>query len=102
MDADRSHQLHDLGRPLPSVRTELALDVLRLLYHSQALKAAGIVVYDLRMTAGAWGEPPVQWETLRTFVRVSAADDSEARGDVAGALGIEASDLVAYSNEFFG
>jgi hypothetical protein len=34
MDADGSHQLHDLGRPLPSVRTELALDVLRLLYHS--------------------------------------------------------------------
>jgi hypothetical protein len=34
MDADGSHQLHDLGQPLPSVRTELALDVLRLLYHS--------------------------------------------------------------------
>ena len=29
----------------------------------EALKAAGIVVYDLRRTAGGWGEPPIEWET---------------------------------------
>jgi hypothetical protein len=67
----------------------------------EALKAAGIVVYDLRRTAGGWGEPPIEWETLRTFVRVSAPDDSGAKGEVAQALGLDAGDLLAYSAEIF-
>ena len=67
----------------------------------EALKAAAIVAYDLRRTAGGWGEPPIEWETLRTFVRVSARDDSEAKGDVARALGLDADDLLAYSPEVF-
>jgi hypothetical protein len=67
----------------------------------EALKSAGIVAYDLRRTAGGWGEPPIEWETLRTFVRVSAREDSEARGEVAEALGLDAADLLAYSDEVF-
>jgi hypothetical protein len=67
----------------------------------EALKAAGIVVYDLRRTAGGWGEPPIRWETLRTFVRVSASDDSEAKGEVAGALGLDAADLLVGPAEIF-
>jgi hypothetical protein len=67
----------------------------------EALKAAGIVVYDLRRTAGAWGEPPFEWETLRTFVSVSAADDSEAKSVVAQPLGLDDTDLIAYSAEIF-
>jgi hypothetical protein len=67
----------------------------------EALKSAGIVAYDLRRTAGGWGEPPIEWETLRTFVRVSAGEDSEARGVVAEALGLDAADLLAYSDEVF-
>jgi hypothetical protein len=66
----------------------------------EALTSAGIVAYDLRRTAAGWGEPPIEWETHRTFVRVSAADDSEARGE-ARALGLHADDLVAYSTEVF-
>lgn len=69
---------------------------------TEALKAAGIVVYDLRRTAGAWGETPVEWQTLRTFVRVSTADDSEAKDEVAEALGLDATDLLAYSDDVFG
>ncbi|HEY3070510.1 MAG TPA: hypothetical protein VGJ34_09350 [Gaiellaceae bacterium] len=68
----------------------------------EALKAAGIVAYDLRKMAVGWGEPPIEWETLRTFVRVSASEDSEAKEEVARALGIDAHDLVAYSNDVFG
>jgi hypothetical protein len=67
----------------------------------EALKAAGIFTHELRMTAGGWGEPPIQWETLRTFVRVSAADDSEAKAEVADPLGLDAADLLAYSGEIF-
>lgn len=67
----------------------------------KALKLAGIVAYDLRRTAAAWGEPPVEWETLRTFVRVAADDDSEAKAEVAQALGLDADDLLAYSTEIF-
>jgi hypothetical protein len=67
----------------------------------EALKSAEIVAYDLRRTAAGWGEPPIEWETQRTFVRVSAADDSEAKGEVARALGLDADDLVAHSTEVF-
>ena len=68
----------------------------------EALRGAGIVVYDLRRTAGGWGDPPVEWETLRTFVSVSAADELEANAEVAGVLGLDADDLLACSAEFFG
>jgi hypothetical protein len=34
-------------------------------------------------------------------VRVSAADDSEAKGEVARALGLDADDLLAYSAKIF-
>lgn len=67
----------------------------------EALKSAGIVAYDLRKTAAGWGEPPIEWETQRTFVRVSAAGDSEARGEVAQPLGLDADDLLAHSTEVF-
>jgi hypothetical protein len=77
------------------IRGDLAAEQL------EALKSAGIVAYDLRMTAGGWGEPPIEWETLRTFVRVSAGEDSEARGEVAEALGVDAADLLAHSDEVF-
>jgi hypothetical protein len=69
---------------------------------SLARKAATIFVYDLRRTAGGWGDPPIEWETLRTFVRVSARDDLAAKREVAGALGLDADDLLAYSDEIFG
>ena len=68
---------------------------------TEALRAAAIPVYDLRKTAGAWGEPPLEWEMLRTYVPVSAADDADARDLVADALGLDAADLVAYSAEIF-
>jgi hypothetical protein len=77
------------------IRGDLAAEQL------EALKSAGIVAYDLRRTAGGWGEPPIEWETLRTFVRVSAAEDSEAKSEVARALGLDADDLLAYSAEVF-
>jgi hypothetical protein len=67
----------------------------------EALKSAGIATYDLRRTAGGWGDPPIEWETLRTFVPVSAAGDSEAKAEVAGALGLDADDLLVYSVEVF-
>jgi hypothetical protein len=38
---------------------------------------------------------------LRTFVRVAADDDSEAKAEVAQALGLDADDLLAYSTEIF-
>jgi hypothetical protein len=85
-----------MGEFWVGIRGDLAPDQIA------ALTAAGIVAYDLRKMAGAWGEPPLQWETLRTFVRVSASDDSAAKEEVARALGLEAHDLVAYSNEVFG
>jgi hypothetical protein len=65
------------------------------------LKSAGTVGYDLQRTAGSWGEPPIESETLRTFVRVSAGDDSEAKDEVAATLGLDADDLLAYSDEIF-
>jgi hypothetical protein len=40
-----------------------------------------------------WGDPPNEWETLRTFVSVSA--------EIAGVLGLDADDLLAYSAEIF-
>jgi hypothetical protein len=66
-----------------------------------ALKAAGIVVADLRMSAAGWGEPPTEWKTLRTFVPVPAADESEAKAVIAEAVGLEADDLVVYSADVF-
>jgi hypothetical protein len=68
----------------------------------EVLREAGIAVYDLRRTAGGWGDPPIEWETLRTFVPVSAPADSEAKAEIAGVLGLDADDLVAYSAEVFG
>jgi hypothetical protein len=67
----------------------------------EALRAAGIAVYDLRRTTGGWGDPPNEWETLRTFVSVSAAVDSDAKAEIAGVLGLDADDLLAYSAEIF-
>lgn len=67
----------------------------------EVLKVAGIAVVDLRRSAAGWGEPPFEWNTLRTFVPVSAADESEARDEVARALGLEPNDLVAYSAEIW-
>jgi hypothetical protein len=43
-------------------------------------------------------KPPIEWETLRTFVCVSAGEGAEARGEVAEALGLDAADLLAYSD----
>lgn len=66
-----------------------------------ALTAAGIAPYDLRRLASGWGEPPIEWETMRTFVRVSADDDSAAKAEIERVLGLDAADLVAYSAEVF-
>jgi hypothetical protein len=64
-----------------------------------ALESTGIAVDDLRLISGGFGTP-VQWETLRTCVRIPAADESEAKATVAQALDSDA-DLVAYSAEIF-
>lgn len=77
------------------IRGDLTADAI------EALKRSGIAVYDLRRTASGWGDPPIEWETLRTFVSVSAADDSEAKAVVAGVLGLDADDLLAYSGDVF-
>jgi hypothetical protein len=63
------------------------------------LEDAGIAVDDLRrISAGFQG---AEWQTLRTCVRVSARDDSAAKGEVARVLSLEATDLTAYSADVF-
>jgi hypothetical protein len=37
-----------------------------------------------------------EWQTVRTCVRVSARDDSEAKGAIAKVLSLDATDLTAY------
>jgi hypothetical protein len=64
------------------------------------LQAAGIAVDDLRQISGGTGIP-IQWQTLRTCVRVGASDDAAAKDEVANALGLDAAELTAYSAEFF-
>jgi hypothetical protein len=66
----------------------------------EALKAAGIVVDDLRLISAGYGTPP-QWETMRTCVHVPAVDEAGARTEVARALGVDAGDLLAFSAEVF-
>jgi hypothetical protein len=66
----------------------------------EALTSAGIAVDDLRRTLSGRGIP-IQWETMRTFVRVSAVDEPEARGKVARTLGLESGDLLTYPPEIF-
>ena len=66
----------------------------------EALKAAGIVVDDLRLISAGYGTP-TQWETMRTCVHVPAVDESEARTEVARAVGVDADDLLAFSAEIF-
>jgi hypothetical protein len=56
----------------------------------------GITVEALRQTAGGRGEPPIEWRTLRTFVRVPAGDESAARARVADALTLPTGELIAY------
>ena len=62
------------------------------------MKSAGIAVNDLRRLSGGYGD---QWQTLPTFARATAADESEARAEVALALGVGADVLIAYSAEIF-
>jgi hypothetical protein len=69
-------------------------------HQTTALKAAGIPVDDLRRISAAFGEPPIEWETQRTCVRVHA-EEAEAKAEIARALGIDADDLSAYSAEIF-
>ena len=69
------------------VRGELVPEQVR------ALADAGIPVDDLRKISGGYGLP-IQWSTLRTCAKVSAADDAEARDKVTTALGVEATDLT--------
>ena len=66
----------------------------------EALKTAGIVLDDLRLISAGYGTPP-QWETMRTCVHVPAVDESEARTEVARAVGVDADDLLAFSAEIF-
>jgi hypothetical protein len=66
----------------------------------EALKAAGIVVDDLRLISAGYGTPP-QWETMRTCVHVPAVDEAEAKTEVARTLGVEAGDLLAFSAAVF-
>jgi len=62
------------------------------------LEEAGLPMEgELRQTAGTRGPPPFQWQTLRTFVPVSANDKSEAAVSVATALALEPRDLVTYT-----
>jgi hypothetical protein len=65
------------------------------------LNARGVATDDLRRISGGFGSAPIQWQTLRTCVRVSATDDSEAIETIAEVLGLEAADLTAYSAEVF-
>lgn len=67
----------------------------------EALRSAGIASGDFRLISGGYGDFPIEWTTLRTCVQVSAADESEARADVARALGVDASDLLTFSAEVF-
>ena len=66
----------------------------------EALKTGGIVVDDLRLISAGYGTP-TQWETMRTCVHVPAVDESEARTEVARAVGVDADDLLAFSAEIF-
>jgi len=66
----------------------------------EALKTGGIVVDDLRLISAGYGTP-TQWETMRTCVHVPAVDASEARAEVARAVGVDADDLLAFSAEIF-
>ena len=67
------------------------------------LQGAGFAMGSgLRQTAAAYGLPPFQLKTIRTFVPVSANDESEATAAVATALALEPGDLVAYSADVFG
>jgi hypothetical protein len=72
---------------------------------TEALTSTGIAADDLMVLSQGRGEVsarwPAQWETVRTFVRATAADEAEARVEVARALGLEAADLNAYSAELF-
>jgi hypothetical protein len=65
---------------------------------AEALKSAGIAVDDLRRVSAGYAP---QWHTLRTFLRASAADESEARAEIARVLDLDADDLIAGSYEFF-
>lgn len=66
-----------------------------------ALSEAGIAVDDLRQLVSGRGEGPIAWEVIRTCVRVSAEDESQATGKVAEALGVDARDVRVYSAEIF-
>ena len=66
----------------------------------EALKTGGIVVDDLRLISAGYGTP-TQWETMRTCVHEPAVDESEARTEVARAVGVDADDLLAFSAEIF-
>ena len=55
---------------------------------------------DLRLISAGYGTP-TQWETMRTCVHVPAVDESEARTEVARAVGVDADDLLAFSAEIF-
>jgi hypothetical protein len=66
----------------------------------ETLNSAGFALDDLRLISAGFGIP-VQWETMRTCIRVSAPDEARARDEVARALGFEPADLVGYSAEFF-
>jgi hypothetical protein len=56
----------------------------------------------LRQTIGGYGNPPTNWETLRTFVSVEADDADAAAASVAGVLGLKPGDVVAYSGDLLG
>lgn len=65
-----------------------------------ALDASGIATDDLRRMSAGFGTP-IEWRTLRTCVRVSASDESDAKDEVAQLLSRDAGDLNAYSAEIF-
>ncbi|HZA90231.1 MAG TPA: hypothetical protein VE401_08350 [Solirubrobacterales bacterium] len=55
----------------------------------------------LRQTAAAFGSPPLDWGTLRTFIFITAEDMSAAMTLVAKTLELEPDDLVAYPANVF-
>jgi hypothetical protein len=65
------------------------------------LEAAGVATDDLRRISAGFQGAPDEWQTLRTCVRISARDDSNAKDEIARVLDLDAADLVTYSAEIF-
>jgi hypothetical protein len=63
-----------------------------------ALRSAGVAVDDLRRLSVGRDD---EWTTARTFVCAEAEDEAGARAEVAGALGLNADDLLTLSAEIW-